>query len=98
MVMRGVLVSGPITALAAASPQRKVNISGRRTSGPRGGHKEGPQGRKGSISPLRCVNVGPEPARANHVWWMNLMTMTNCWLWVKSVHQLDTYFTLHFEY
>ena len=28
------VVSGPITALAAASPRRKVNLSGRRTSGP----------------------------------------------------------------
>ena len=28
------VVSGPITALAAASPQHKVNLSGRRTSGP----------------------------------------------------------------
>ena len=36
------LVSGPITALAAVSPQRKVTIFGRRTSG---GHMEGPQGR-----------------------------------------------------
>ena len=28
--------------------------------GPRGGRKEGPQGRKGSVNPpLRCVNVGP---------------------------------------
>ena len=59
MVLRRVLVSGPITALAAASPRRKVNIFGRRTSGPWGGRKEGPQGRKGSVTPLRCVNVGP---------------------------------------
>ena len=59
MVLRLVLVSGPITALAAASPQRKVTVSGRRTSGPHGGRKEGPQGRKGSVTPLRCVNVGP---------------------------------------
>ena len=50
-----VLVSGPMTALAAASPQHKVTIFGRRTSGSYGGHKEGPQGRKGSISPLHCV-------------------------------------------
>ena len=28
------VVSGPITALAAASPRHKVNLSGRRTSGP----------------------------------------------------------------
>ena len=32
-------MSRPITALAAASPQRKVNIFGRRTSGPCGGRK-----------------------------------------------------------
>ena len=32
MVLHQVLVSGPITALAAASPQRKVTIFGRRTS------------------------------------------------------------------
>ena len=59
MVLHGVLVSGPITALAAALPQRKVTISGRRTSGPRGGRKESPQGRKGSVSPLRYANAGP---------------------------------------
>ena len=52
-VLHSVLVSGPITALAAASPQRKVTIFGRRTSGPCGGRKEGPQGRKGSVTP--CV-------------------------------------------
>ena len=42
--------------------QRKVTISGRRTSGPCGGCKgphKGPQRRKGSVTPLRCVNVGP---------------------------------------
>ena len=59
MVLRLVLVSGPITALAAASPQLKVTFSGRRTSGPCGGREEGPQGRKGSVTLLRCVNVGP---------------------------------------
>ena len=63
MVLRSrnarVSVSGSIAALAAASPQREVTISGRRTSGPCGGRKEGPQGRKGSVSPLGCVNAGP---------------------------------------
>ena len=44
------------------SPQRKVTISGRRTSGPHGGRKEGPQGRQGSVRPLCCVNAGPESA------------------------------------
>ena len=53
MVLRLVSVSGPITALADASPQWKVTIFGRRTSGPCAGHKEGPQGRKGSVTPLR---------------------------------------------
>ena len=48
------LVSGPITALAAASPRRKVTIFGRRTSGPCSGRKEGPQGRKGVRKPP-CV-------------------------------------------
>ena len=38
-------MSGPIGALAAASPRRKVNIFGRRASGPCGGRKQGPQGR-----------------------------------------------------
>ena len=48
-----VYVSGPITALAAALHRRKVRIYGRRTtSGPRGGRKEGPQGRNGSVNPL----------------------------------------------
>ena len=58
MVLRQVLVSGPITALVAAwkVPQRKVTIFGKRTSGPCGGCKEGLQGRKGSITPLRCMN------------------------------------------
>ena len=59
VVLRQVLVSGPITALAAASPRRKVTIFGRRTSGPCGGREEGPQGLKGSVTPLRCVTVGP---------------------------------------
>ena len=58
MVLRRVLVSGPITALAAASPQQKVTISGRRTSGPRGGRKEGPQGRKGVHEPLALREHG----------------------------------------
>ena len=52
MVLRWVSVSGPITALAAALPRRKVTIFGRLTSGPGGGRKEGPQGRNGSVSPL----------------------------------------------
>ena len=52
MVLCQVLVSGPITALAAALPRRKVTISGRSTSGSYGGRKEGPRGRKGSVSPL----------------------------------------------
>ena len=41
MVLRPVLVNGPITALAAASPRRNATIFGRRTSGPCGGRKEG---------------------------------------------------------
>ena len=52
MALRQVLVSGPITALTAASPQRKVTFFGRRTSGPRGGRKEGPRGRKGVRNPF----------------------------------------------
>ena len=35
-----------------------VNLYGSE-SGPCGGRKEGPQGRKGSVAPLRCVNMGP---------------------------------------
>ena len=53
MVLRRALVSGPITALAAASPWRKFTIFGRRASGPFGGRKEGPQRRMGSVTPLR---------------------------------------------
>ena len=34
LVLRQVLVSGPITALEAASPRRKVAIFGRRKTGP----------------------------------------------------------------
>ena len=52
LVLRRVLVSGPITALAASSPQRKVTVFGRPSSGPRGGRKEGPRGRNGSVNPL----------------------------------------------
>ena len=52
LVLRRVLVSGLITILAAASPRRKVYIFERRMSGPRGGCKDGPQGRNGSINPL----------------------------------------------
>ena len=59
VVLRRVLVSGPITALAAAPPRWKVTIYGRGTSGPCGGRKKGPQGRQGSVTPLRGVNVGP---------------------------------------
>ena len=52
LVLRRVLMSGPITALVA--------VFGRRTSGPCGGRKECPQGSEGSVTPLRCVNVvGP---------------------------------------
>ena len=54
MVVRQVLVSGPITALRRLN----VAISVRSTSGPRSGRKEGPPGRKGSVTPLRCENVG----------------------------------------
>ena len=59
MVLRWVLVSGPITALAAASPWRKVKQFGRSPSGPFGGRKERPQGRKRSVTSLRCMSVGP---------------------------------------
>ena len=57
LVRRRVLVSGPITTLAAASPQQKVAIFGRRTSGACGGHKEGPQGRNGP-NPLVLLQRG----------------------------------------
>ena len=57
-VMVRVLVSGPITALAAASPQRKVTIFGRCTSGPCGGLKEGAQGRGASVTPLALRERG----------------------------------------
>ena len=60
LVMRQVLLSEPITALAAASPQRKVTrrLQKRRTSGPCGGRKEGPQGRNGSVNPLALRQCG----------------------------------------
>ena len=58
LVLLQVLVSGLITALAAASPQCKVTISGRRTSGRCGGRKEGPQGRNGSVNPLALLQRG----------------------------------------
>ena len=58
-VLLEMLVSGPITALAAESPRCKVTDFGRSTSGPCGGRKEGPQGRNSSVTPLRCVNVEP---------------------------------------
>ena len=58
LVLRRVLVSGPITALVAASPQLKVRIFGRRTPGPCGGRKEGPQGHNGSVNPLALRQRG----------------------------------------
>jgi hypothetical protein len=58
-----VLVSGPITALAAASPPQKVNIFWGRTSGPYGGRKEGRKDVRGSVNPiaLRRRGTTPEP-------------------------------------
>ena len=55
------------------SPQRKITISGRRTSGPHGGRKEGLQGRKGSVTPLGCVNAGPESALKPSSLWLTLL-------------------------
>ena len=52
LVLRRVCGSGPITGLAAASPQRKVIIFGSRMSGPYGGRKEGPQRGNWSVNPL----------------------------------------------
>ena len=46
------LMSGPITALAAAASRQKVTIFVRRMSGPCGVRKEGPRGREGSVSTL----------------------------------------------
>ena len=60
LVRRQVLVSEPITALATASPRRKVQIFWGRMSGPCGGSKEGPQGRNGSVNPP-CVDVDMDP-------------------------------------
>ena len=45
--------------LRRSRTERKVTTSGSRVSGPCGGHKEGPQGRNRSVTPLHCVNVGP---------------------------------------
>ena len=58
LVLRQVLVSGPITAGAAASPPRKVTVFGRHTSGPTVGRKEGPQERNGSVDPLALSRRG----------------------------------------
>ena len=58
LVLRRVYVGGPITALAAASPRRKVRILGSRTSGPFGGRKEGPKGCNGSVNPLALRQCG----------------------------------------
>ena len=65
LVLCRVLVSGPITALAAASPRHKVTIFRRRASGPRGGRKEGQQGCNGSVNPLALRRHGTitEPLR-----------------------------------
>ena len=59
LVLRRDLVSGRITALAVALPRRKDTFFWRLTSGPCVGCKEGPQGRNGSVTPLRCVDVEP---------------------------------------
>ena len=58
LVVGRVLMSGHITALAAALPRSKVIILGRRTSDPCGGRKEGPQGRNGSVNPLALRRRG----------------------------------------
>ena len=56
--------------------RRKVNIFGRRTSGPRGGRKEGPQGRKGSVNPLALHRRGtitkPSVGRVDEIECLNL--------------------------
>ena len=52
VLRRLVLVSGPIKALAAASPRRKDKMFGRHMSGPCGGRKEVPEENYGSIIPL----------------------------------------------
>ena len=67
LVVRRVSASGPITALATASPQRKVNVFGRHTSGPDGEGKEGPHGRNGSVNPpaLRQRTTITKPSRGD---------------------------------
>ena len=86
-------VSGPITALAAASPRKKVTILGRRTSGPCGWRKEGPQGCNGSVNTLvlcrRGTIISPllSPVHA-----MLLLVFT---VWMKSppLQHLHYWFT-----
>ena len=78
LVLRRVLVSGPITALAAVSPRRKGTIFRRRTSGPCGGRDEGPQGRNGSATSLRCLNVGPYHNQPLTGDWKNLKNEIHC--------------------
>ena len=58
LLLRWALVGGPITALAAALPRRKITIFGRRAPGPWGGRKEGPQGRNRSVNPFALHRCG----------------------------------------
>ena len=51
-------MSGPITALVAASPRRKVTIFWRRTSGRCDGRKEGLQERQGYLAPFALHERG----------------------------------------
>ena len=69
-ICAGVYVSGPNTALALASPRSKDTLFERCTSGPCGGHKEGPQGRNGSVNPLAVRQHGTitKPLQAHAIW------------------------------
>ena len=58
-------MSGPITTLAAKSPRHKVTFSVRRTSGPCGGRKEGPQGKWKHNQPFSVAMVPGEKEPAS---------------------------------
>ena len=60
MVLRRVLARRPITALCGLCRlDGRLQFLGGARQAPCGGRKEGPQGREGSVTPLRCVYVEP---------------------------------------
>ena len=56
--LRRIREPGPITALTVCRLEARLQFFRRRTLGPCGGRKEGPQRRKGSVNPLAFCRRG----------------------------------------